>query len=105
MRASLHAQGTGRFTRDAVYATAKRDLQDVAAVLADRPFLLGDRPTTADATVFGFLANFLCEHARSPLTEITSALPTLPAYVERMRVRAFPDYPSWVGVRRERMAA
>jgi glutathione S-transferase len=99
MRKALHAQGLGRYSRDEIYAMGRRDLDAVAAELGDRPFFGGERPSRLDCTVFGFVGNFLCEHARSPMTEHVGSLPSLVAHTERMRERAFPEIASWIGRR------
>lgn len=99
MRQALQAQGLGRYSRDEIYAFGRRDLDAVADLLGDRPFFGGDSPTRVDCTVFAFTASFLCEHARSPMTDHVSSRPTLVRYTERMRARAFPELPSWVGAR------
>lgn len=99
MRRALHGQGLGRYTRDQIYAAGRRDLDIVAAALGEQAFFGGDQPSRVDCTVFGFVANFLCEHARSPITDHVSAQPNLVAYTERMRQRCFPEIPSWIGRR------
>jgi glutathione S-transferase len=99
MRQALHGQGTGRHPREQIYAFAAADLDSIVSYLGDRPFVGGGTPSVADATVFGFTANFLCEHARSPLTDLAASRPALVAYNERMRERFFPEYPAWIGQR------
>src|SRR5262249_29161492 len=44
VRKTLQAQGTGRHSRDEIMAMGAADWDAVAAVLADRPFVLGDEP-------------------------------------------------------------
>ncbi len=41
----LRAQGTGRHSREEIYAQGKADLDAVATLLGDQPFMLGTEPT------------------------------------------------------------
>lgn len=56
---SLEAQGTGRHSREQIYAMGRADLEALAALLENRPFLLGDEPTSFDATAYAFVANLV----------------------------------------------
>jgi len=85
--ASTVAQGTGRHTRDEVYALGKADIEAVATLLGDRPYFLGDELRTIDVIAYSFLANILLWTKPSPLTEAARALPTLDAYVKRIGSR------------------
>lgn len=82
--ATLHAQGTGRHTRDEIYALGSGDLAALATFLGDKPFFFGERPTLADATVFGFLVNIIGPDLPSPLKDAAHAHPNLVAHTERM---------------------
>jgi len=55
IRKKLHQQGTGRHNLDEVMAMGAADLDAVAEVLGDRPFLYGDKPRTVDCTLYAFL--------------------------------------------------
>ena len=99
MQKALLAQGLGRYTREQIYAFAERYIDALAAELGERAFFGGDTPSRLDCTAFGFVANFLCEHARSPLTDHTATKANLVRHTERMRERCFPEMPSWVGRR------
>lgn len=87
IRGSLYAQGTGRHSREVVEDQGVRDLRAVVGVLGDRPFLLGDQPTTYDASVYAFVASVLAFPARSTLRDFAEGEPRLTAYVERFRTR------------------
>jgi glutathione S-transferase len=84
---SLVAQGTGRHSRDEIYALGKADLEAVAAHLGDKPYFLGDELRTIDVIAYSFLANILLWPKPSPLTAAARALPTLDAYVSRIASR------------------
>jgi glutathione S-transferase len=88
--ASSVAQGTGRHTRDEIYALGRADLEALDVLLGDRPYFLGDEMTTIDVTAYAFLARILLWPKASPLTDAARALPRLDAFVKRMadRVKA-----------------
>jgi glutathione S-transferase len=94
--ASTVAQGTGRHTRDEIYALGKADLEALAALLGDRPYLLGDQLRTIDVTAYAFLANIMLWTKPSPLTDAARSLPVLEAYVKRIaaRVKSAQDAPN-----------
>jgi glutathione S-transferase len=55
VRKSLHSQGTGRHSDAEIQAMGMADLTALAAVLGERPFLMGERPGSWDATVYAFM--------------------------------------------------
>jgi len=89
----LHTQGIGRHTRDDIYRFAMDDLDAIAAWLDDKPFFLGDVPTSVDATIAGLLYGFLALDVDTPLTRRIHAIPALPAYVVRFERTVFADRP------------
>lgn len=82
---SLHLQGMGRHSAEEVYTLGKADLNALANYLSNKPFFMGDRPTTLDATAYGFLTNILYAPIESPLKTYTEELPQLTTYCERMK--------------------
>lgn len=91
MRQNLTAQGTGRRTSDEVHALATDDLRAVAAVLGDKPFLCGDRPCVADATMFGMIDGLLSFPLQTGVHGAVWTFPTLVAHTNRIRARWFPE--------------
>jgi glutathione S-transferase len=93
MLAQLNAQGAGR--RDASQA-AEVGCSALAAVsdyLADKPYLLGDAPSTVDATVFGFLHTLLAAPIESPLKAFALERRNLVGYQARVLSRYWADRP------------
>lgn len=86
VKSTLHAQGTGRHSRDEIFALGAADIRAVARLLGDRPFFLGDAPRTIDVVAYAFLAN-LHYWERTPLKDVFSAHDNLVAFVERARAR------------------
>ena len=72
-----HYQGIGRFAPDAAYARGLADLQVLANLLAASDYLHGARPTSADAAIYGFIANILFYPIETPLRAFVASQPDL----------------------------
>jgi glutathione S-transferase len=92
IKKSTVAHGMGRHTRADIEALAARDLDAIAAVLGDKPFLMGDTPCGADATVFGAVAACLCPVFETKIREAAESHPNLTVYRDRILARYFPDF-------------
>lgn len=90
MIGTIYAQGTGRHSRDEIYARGVADLAAIATAIGDGPFVLGDRLRTIDTAAYAFLANVACVDVDSPLRAHVLADRRLSGYVDRVgeRVRA-----------------
>jgi glutathione S-transferase len=88
---SLKAHGMGRYNQDEIAALGKRAISSVAAILADRPYLMGDRPCGADATVFAFMLGLLCPLFTTPLLDVAESRQNLVDYRNRMMEQYFPE--------------
>lgn len=89
VRQTLERQGTGRHAPADIAAMACADWSAVSTVLGDRPFLLGDRPTSFDCTVHAFVAGTLAFPHPSPVRAHVEGLANLVAYRDRTRARIF----------------
>lgn len=89
VKKQVQAQGTGRHAPEDIYAMAAEDTAALSEILGDKPYFLGDDPTSVDASAYAFLALMLW----SPLPEaVGSAVkkhPNLVAYCERMKARYY----------------
>jgi glutathione S-transferase len=90
----LWAQGMGRHKPEEITELGGRSLAALSAMLADKPYLMGDRPCGADATAFGMLASVLTPFFDSPLRRKAESFPNLVAYADRMAGRYYPE-DSW----------
>ena len=93
IRAALHAQGVGRHAPADIYRRGCEDLTAVAALLGDKPYLLGEQPTSVDASLFAFTAGLWLFPADNPLKRHLARHGNLVAYVERMYTRYYADHP------------
>lgn len=91
IRRNLYGQGLGRHNPQQIAAIATRDIEALAAVLGDQPYLMGDQPCGADATAYAFTAHLLCPLFDTPLREAAAAQPNLVAYAKRMRDAYYPE--------------
>ena len=84
---NLDGHGMGRHTRDEIYAIGQRDILAIGDFLSDKPFLMGEQPTSLDATGYGFLVNLLKAQIASPLADYALQFENLNAYCDRMTAR------------------
>jgi glutathione S-transferase len=89
---AFHAQGMGRHRPEEIHALGKADISAVATLLGDKPFLLGDAPTSFDATVYAFLMSILVFPVESPVQRYTQDQQNLVRYCERFKQRFFADW-------------
>jgi glutathione S-transferase len=79
-------QGLGRHSAEEVWDMMRADVQALAALLGDKPFFLGEEPTSLDATVHTFLDHFRAG-PQNPVADEISAHAGLLAYQARMSSR------------------
>jgi glutathione S-transferase len=85
----LHGHGIGRHARSQIAEFATRDVQALAAVLGDKPFLMGDKPCAADAFVFGIVTSILTPPLQSPVRTAMQQHSNLVAYRDRIMGQYF----------------
>lgn len=87
---ALDGQGMGRHSDAERFARVKKDIDSVATLLGDKPFLFGEQPSAADVSAVTMLA----AGAVAPVPTETSAYiaghPVLSAYIERGRKAFYP---------------
>jgi glutathione S-transferase len=86
-RKQLYARGLARHAPEVIAQKGRADLDAFAAFLSDRPFLLTDRPTSADTAVFGLVAPMVYWPMETPVAMYARSLPNVRAYCDRMRDR------------------
>lgn len=86
----LWNQGTGRHSRDEIVALANADVSALAEFLGDKPYFLGEHPTSLDATAYAFLANLIEVPLEMPVKVHATGFANLVAYCGRMREHFFP---------------
>jgi hypothetical protein len=102
----LHDQGTGRFSDDEIRAFRKEIWESVNAILEDSRrvakedecfwVLGGQRPTEADATVYGFAVSTLVADSGPESKQLVQKeCPAVVEYATRIHRHYFPDYKIW----------
>ncbi len=81
----------GRYTEAERVALAGRALASVSAIFGDKPYLMGERPCGADATLFAFAWGALCPVFDTEIRAKAEAHANLKHYCERLRRQYFPD--------------
>jgi len=64
-----HYQGIGRYEPGAAYARGLADLRVLATLLPRNGFMFGSKPTSIDATMYGFVANIYFYEIDTPLKD------------------------------------
>lgn len=90
VRKNLVAQGLGRHSKAEIAELGIRDIDALATILGDKPYLMGARPCGADATLYGFLAGSLTPVFEDPVRAAAERHPNLVAYVKRITEHYFP---------------
>lgn len=90
-RKQLHARGMGRHSEEVIVAQGKADLDALSEMLGDKPYFLGDQPSSIDACIFGFLGVSVYVEGNNPLFRHAASLDNLVKYCERMRAEYFPE--------------
>jgi glutathione S-transferase len=89
IRKELVGHGMGRHGTEEIRKIALDDLKAVAAFLGDKPYFMGDKPRTIDATAHAFLGAALFLPIKGPLKAELDKLANLKAYCQRMHQALF----------------
>ncbi|WP_379546037.1 glutathione S-transferase family protein [Qipengyuania sp. DSG2-2] len=87
----LQGHGMGLHSPQEIEAIAQRDITALAAILGNKDWFFGGAPGLADATVYSLLANILHVPFDSPMKDMITQHPALPAFVDRFRAKVYPD--------------
>lgn len=87
----LRGQGTGRHDLETVRRYGKELVTSLADFIGDGPHLMGERPTTYDATAYAFAAAIVQSEFTCPVREHAKRQKSLLAYLDRMHERYFLD--------------
>ena len=86
---ALLLQGMSRHSREEIESLAKKALTALSNLLGDKPYLLGNRPTRYDASVYAFVANTLKLPLNTAAKAHAQELKNLVDYCERMDQQYF----------------
>lgn len=83
-RKQLAARGLGRHSNDVIGAKGIADMEALEALLGDRPFIGGGRPSMADASAYGLVAPMAKWPMPTPVADHIKSRPLLMRYIDRM---------------------
>lgn len=86
----LKARGLTAATRDFAYAQAIADIDALAVILGDKPFLLGAAPTSFDAGFYAYMVNLIRIPMDHPLNARARGHANLVAYLDRIDAKLAP---------------
>ena len=85
IRSQAWAQGTGRWSLDDIHETAIDGWKAIGDFLGDRPYLMGDRPSSIDATGFAWVHTLTQQPMGGKIAAHVRGDDRLMAYHDRMR--------------------
>lgn len=93
MLKALYYQGNGRHSTKEVIHLGCKTMDALECILGDKPYFLGDKPTSIDATAFAFIANLLMSPINNHLKRHALKSDTIKAYCSRMWDEYYSDFP------------
>lgn len=91
VKRALYGQGIGRHLREEIMTLAADDIRAVSDLLGDENFILGDRPSSYDASVYGFVSSILDCTLDCPSKKTILAFPNLVDYCNRITRSFYPE--------------
>jgi len=85
----MYSHGMGRHSAEEIVQITRADFQALSDFLADKPFFMGDEPTTLDATAYAFVGNFIKPPYTSPIVDYVLQRSNLCEHYERMTQNFF----------------
>ena len=77
-----HFQGIGRYEPDAAYARGLKDLRVLAKLIPASGYVHGEKPTSIDAGIYGFIANIYFYDIDTPLKQFVASHANLVRHCE-----------------------
>jgi len=90
--ARLRGHGLGRLSKAKIAKLATCDIDSLATLFGDKPYLMGNQPCGADATIFGMVTSILTPPLSSPLRAAMGKHANLVSYRDRLMREYFPQF-------------
>lgn len=92
VKKALYAHGLGRHSEAEIIEIGVRDITALANFLGDKPYFLGDQPSSLDASAYGVLAQMTkFSGLSSPLYDAARGHQNLMDFINRFHERYFPE--------------
>jgi glutathione S-transferase len=92
VRRTLHGQGLGRHTPEEIKMLGDDDIRAVSSLLGGKDYILGDRCSSYDASVYAFLSSILYCTLDSPTRQTILETDNLSRYCDRIRRTLYPEH-------------
>ncbi|MEP2734743.1 MAG: glutathione S-transferase family protein [Erythrobacter sp.] len=90
VKKQLSGHGMGLHSAKDIECIASRDIDALAAMLGNRPYFFGERPSMADAAVYSLLANIRDVAFTSPMKAMIEGHSNLTAMLDRFKAEVYP---------------
>jgi glutathione S-transferase len=87
----LAGHGIGKHSQAEIYEIGCRDVTALSDFLGDKPFFLGEQPTSLDANAYAVISNILWVPIASPLQDYARNLTNLGSYCDRLKAKFYPE--------------
>ncbi|PCH85575.1 MAG: glutathione S-transferase [Piscirickettsiaceae bacterium] len=91
IKKQIYGHGMARHSEEEIFHLGCLDLDALSNILANKPYFMGNRPTSIDASAFGMLVNTLFNPIKSPVKDYGQEKKNLNEYCHRMMQQYFPD--------------
>jgi len=88
-RKVLIGMGTGRLTRDEIIQLAKEDLNALSNFLGNKKYLMGDKISSVDCVVYGFITVLVDTSLAVIITEYAKTIRNLVDYQRRIKTEFY----------------
>ncbi|MBL4783676.1 MAG: glutathione S-transferase family protein [Porticoccaceae bacterium] len=91
IKKQIYGHGMARHTEEEIFHLGCIDLAALSDILANKPYFMGEKPTSIDASAFGMLVNTLFNPIESPVKDYGREKKNLTEYCHRMMGKFYPD--------------
>lgn len=84
VKSAFIQHGMGKHNEDEIMQIARDTLESLSALLSDKPYFFGDKPSKLDAVVYAFIAQVTIVQLDNPLRDIARSFENLVKYCERI---------------------
>ncbi|EDV29344.1 uncharacterized protein TRIADDRAFT_18286 [Trichoplax adhaerens] len=91
---NLKSHGMDKHSDEEIRHITEGDLQAISTILGDKHYILGDRPTSYDCALFGYLANIVygLNPQSWPNIMLRDKFPNLVEYTDRLKAEFWSDW-------------